>query len=132
MKNQENLPIKDLLKSEIIEEQEKKKEEQEKKKEEHLKIKEKNKYDKDKTGKDNKENIKKINEKKFSFINIEKEDVINKVSYISYNSSYNFICLGSMSGFKIFSLTSIPIKLIYYFQFNPIEPIKIVEMLEET
>ena len=132
MKNKENLPIKDLLKSEIIEEQEKKKEEQEKKKEEHLKIKEKNKYDKDKTGKDNKENIKKINEKKLGFINIEKEDVINKVSYISYNSSYNFICLGSMSGFKIFSLTSIPIKLIYYFQFNPIEPIKIVEMLEET
>ena len=129
MEDNDNLPIKDLIKSEIIEEQEKKKEEQKK-------LNEKDKYKAKKEGKKSKEKEIKKKERKNSggmnFINIEKEDAINQVLYISHNNSYNYICLGTLSGFKIFSLISTPIELIYEYKFNPIEPVKIIEMLEES
>ena len=129
MVDNDNLPIKDLIKSEIIEEQEKKKEEQKK-------LNEKDKYNAKKEGKKSKEKeiIKKErkNSGGMNFINIEKEDAINQVLYISHNNSYNYICLGTLSGFKIFSLISNPIQLIYEYKFNPIEPVKIIEMLEES
>lgn len=129
MEDNNNLPIKDLIKSEIIEEQEKKKEEQKK-------LNEKDKYNAKKEGKKSreKEMIKKDrkNSGGMNFINIEKEDAINQVLYISHNNSYNYICLGTLSGFKIFSLISIPIELIYEYKFNPIEPVKIIEILEES
>ena len=129
MEDNDNLPIKDLIKSEIIEEQEKKKEEQKK-------LNEKDKYNAKKEGKKSreKEMIKKDrkNSGGMNFINIEKEDAINQVLYISHNNSYNYICLGTLSGFKIFSLISIPIELIYEYKFNPIEPVKIIEILEES
>ena len=129
MVDNDNLPIKDLIKSEIIEEQEKKKEEQKK-------LNEKDKYNAKKEGKKSKEKeiIKKErkNSGGMNFINIEKEDAINQVLYISHNNSYNYICLGTLSGFKIFSLISNPIELIYEYKFNPIEPVKIIEMLEES
>ena len=67
-----------------------------------------------------------------NFIEIEKEDAINQVLYISYNNIYNYICLGTLTGFKIFSLIKKPIQLIYEFQFNPIEPVKIIELLETS
>ena len=55
-----------------------------------------------------KKNIKKKkNQKKsdnFFFEEIKKEDTLNQVIYISYNHNNNFISLGTLSGFKIFSL----------------------------
>ena len=129
MENTENSEKKDLLKSE-------KREAQERKQEDLKNIDNKNIYNQEKERKDNKEKQKVKKERKKSgnmnFINIEKEDAINQVLYISYNSSYNYLCLGTLSGFKIFSLISIPIELIYEYKFNPIEPVKIIEMLEES
>ena len=129
MEDNQNLQIKDLIKSEI-------KEEQEKKKEEQKKLNENENYNEKKEVKKEREKETLKKERKSSgsmnFINIEKEDAINQVLYISHNNSHNYICLGTLSGFKIFSLISIPIELIYEYKFNPIEPVKIVEMLEES
>ena len=131
MENEDNLEVKDLLKSEIREAQEKREEEQSKNKE-------KNNYN-DKIEMVEKDNKEKTKEKKprkksgnLNFVEVEKEDAINQVLYISYNNNYNYICLGTLSGFKIFSLLSVPIELIYVFQFNPIEPVKIIEMVDSS
>ena len=122
MENNDNSPNSNLLKSEIKEEEEKKRE--------------KNKYNKEMEGREFQENEKVKKKRKHSgnmnFINSEKEDAINKLSYISYNNNYNYICLGTLTGFKIFSLISMPIELVYEYQFNPIEPVKIIEMLESS
>ena len=79
-----------------------------------------------------KEKKKRKNSENMNFVTIEKSEAINQVLYITYNQTNNYICLGTLSGFKIFSLISKPIELIYEFQFNPIEPVKIIEMLETT
>ena len=118
MSSEDNLEIQDILKSEIKEAQEK-----EKKEKKNSKI------------KNEEKEIKKVNKKKsenMNFINIEKEEAINQVLYISCNYNYNYICLGTLTGCKIFSLKSLPIKLVYEYQFNPIEPIKIIEMVESS
>ena len=118
MSSEDNLEIQDILKSEIKEAQEKEKEEKK-----NSKI------------KNDEKEIKKVNKKKsenMNFINIEKEEAINQVLYISCNYNYNYICLGTLTCFKIFSLKSLPIKLVYEYQFNPIEPIKIIEMVESS
>ena len=118
MSNEDNLEIKDILKSEVIEEQKKEKE------------KKKNSKEKNEEKKINKLNKK--NSDNMNFLNIEKEEAINQVLNVSYNNDYNYICLGTLTCFKIFSLKSLPIKLIYEYQFNPVEPIKIIEMVESS
>ena len=118
MSSEDNLEIQDILKSEVREAQEKKKEDKK-----NSKI------------KNDEKEIKKVNKKKsenMNFINIEKEEAINQVLYISCNNNYNYISLGTLTCFKIFSLKSLPIKLVYEYQFNPIEPIKIIEMIESS
>ena len=122
MEENDNLEIKDILKSEIIEEREKKKK------------KEKD-NNQEKKGNPKEQNPKEKPKKKqgnMNFIEVEKEDAINQVLYISPNNNYNYICLGTLTGFKIFSLLVKPIELIYHFQFNPIEPVKIIEMVETS
>ena len=125
MENSENIGIQDLLKSEIREAQEKEEEEKEEKEDKKEK-KEKKEEEKSKEKKNRK------NSENMNFVTIEKSEAINQVLYITYNQTNNYICLGTLSGFKIFSLISKPIELIYEFQFNPIEPVKIIEMLETT
>ena len=122
MEENDNLEIKDILKSEIIEEREKKKK------------KEKD-NNQEKKGNPKEQNPKEKPKKKqgnMNFIEVEKEDAINQVLYISPNNNYNYLCLGTLTGFKIFSLLVKPIELIYHFQFNPIEPVKIIEMVETS
>ena len=123
MKEKDNSEIKDSIKSEINEAQEKKKKEEK----EYNEVKEENLEEKKPKEKKHKRKSGNMN-----FIEIEKEDAINQVLYISSNNNYNYICLGTLTGFKIFSLLVKPIELVYHFQFNPIEPIKIVEMVESS
>ena len=122
MEENDNLEIKDILKSEIIEEHEKKKKkEKDNNQEKKGNLKEQNPKEKHKKKQGN-----------MNFLEIEKEDAINQVLYISPNNNYNYLCLGTLTGFKIFSLLVKPIELIYHFQFNPIEPVKIIEMVETS
>ena len=122
MEENDNLEIKDILKSEIIEEREKKKKkEKDNNQEKKGNLKEQNPKEKHKKKQGN-----------MNFLEIEKEDAINQVLYISPNNNYNYLCLGTLTGFKIFSLLVKPIELIYHFQFNPIEPVKIIEMVETS
>ena len=122
MEENDNLEIKDILKSEIIEEHEKKKKkEKDNNQEKKGNLKEQNPKEKHKKKQGN-----------MNFLEIEKDDAINQVLYISPNNNYNYLCLGTLTGFKIFSLLVKPIELIYHFQFNPIEPVKIIEMVETS
>ena len=122
MEENDNLEIKDILKSKIIEEKEKKKKmEKDNNQEKKGNLKEQNPKEKHKKKQGN-----------MNFLEIEKEDAINQVLYISPNNNYNYLCLGTLTGFKIFSLLVKPIELIYHFQFNPIEPVKIIEMVETS
>ena len=122
MEENDNLEIKDILKSEIIKEHEKKKKmEKDNNQEKKGNLKEQNPKEKHKKKQGN-----------MNFLEIEKEDAINQVLYISPNNNYNYLCLGTLTGFKIFSLLVKPIELIYHFQFNPIEPVKIIEMVETS
>lgn len=123
MKEKDNSEIKDSIKSEINEAQEKKKKEEK----DNNEVKEENLEEQKPKEKKHKRKSGNMN-----FIEIEKEDAINQVLYISSNNNYNYICLGTLTGFKIFSLLVKPIELVYHFQFNPIEPIKIVEMVESS
>ena len=82
--------------------------------------------------KDKKEKTNFKNSNNFNFEEIEKEDVYNQVLYISYNHNNNYISLGTLSGFKIFSLLKKHIELIYQFQYEPIEPVKIIEMVNSS
>ena len=123
MKENDNSEIKDSIKSEINEAQEKKKKEEK----DNNEVKEENLEEQKPKEKKHKRKSGNMN-----FIEIEKEDAINQVLYISSNNNYNYICLGTLTGFKIFSLLVKPIELVYHFQFNPIEPVKIVEMVESS
>ena len=123
MKEKDNSEIKDSIKSEINEAQEKKKKEEK----DNNEVKEENLEEQKPKEKKHKRKSGNMN-----FIEIEKEDAINQVLYISSNNNYNYICLGTLTGFKIFSLLVKPIELVYHFQFNPIEPVKIVEMVESS
>lgn len=71
-------------------------------------------------------------ENKHSFEEIETKDALNQVLYISVNSNNNILCLGTMTGFKLFSLVKLSIELIYQYQFEPCEPIKLIEILDST
>ena len=128
MDKYKNLEVQDLLKSELKNKQDEDKN--------NDKIKEEKKIQEDNKPKINnkelkeKKNIKISNN--FKFEEISKEDALNQVLYISYNHNNNFISLGTLNGFKIFSLTKDKIELIYQFQYDPVEPIKIIEMLNTT
>ena len=122
MEKYKDIEVEDLLKSELKED---KKKEKEKEKEDKEKKKEKNKNDKIKTS-EKKQNK---NSNNFIFEEIEKEDAYNQVLYISFNHDNNYLSLGTLSGFKIFSLIKKEIELIYQFQYDPVEPVKIIEML---
>ena len=91
MEKYKDLEIQDLLKSELKEEQNIKKE----------KEKSKNIDSKKHKKEENKLQQKSDN---FKFEEIQKEDVYNQVLYISTNQENNYIALGTLSGFKIFSL----------------------------
>ena len=118
MEKYKDIEVEDLLKSELKEDKKKEKEDKEKKKE-------KNKNDKIKSS-EKKQNK---NSNNFIFEEIEKEDAYNQVLYISFNHDNNYLSLGTLSGFKIFSLIKKQIELIYQFQYDPVEPVKIIEML---
>ena len=130
MRNYKDIEVEDLTKSEL------------KQKDNQMNIKEKEKNNEDNIEKikkkysNNEEKYKeKKNQKKsdnFFFEEVKKEDTLNQVIYISYNHNNNFISLGTLSGFKIFSLINKEIELVYQFQFSPIEPIKIIEMVETS
>ena len=123
MEKSEEFEAKDLLKSEIRDAQEKKRKESKDNNEEN----EEN--NAEKKPKEKKHRRKSNN---MNFIEIEKEDAINQVLYISSNNNYNYIYIGTLTGFKIFSLLAKPIELVYHFQFNPTEPVKIIEMVESS
>ena len=140
MNKYKEIEVEDLIKSELKEEYYKKKDSKKEKDQEDKNlekkiskeaIKSKNSKDID-NSKDKKEkkNLKKSNN--FNFEEIEKEDVLNQILYISYNNNNNYISLGTLSGFKIFSLFKKHIELIYQFQYNPIEPVKIIEMVNSS
>ena len=132
MEKNKDIEVDDLLKSELKNEQKEKKDNEDKKIEENknkdndIKPKENNDKEKKKEKKNNK-----ISDN-FIFEEIEKEDALNQITYISFNLENNFLLVGTLSGFKIFSLLKEQIELIYQFQSNPIEPIKIIEMLSTT
>ena len=119
MEKYKDLEIQDLLKSELKEEQNIKKE----------KEKSKNIDSKKHKKEENKLQQKSDN---FKFEEIEKEDAYNQVLYISTNQENNYIALGTLSGFKIFSLLKKKIEFIYQFQYDPIEPVKIIEMISTS
>ena len=119
MEKYKDLEIQDLLKSELKEEQNIKKE----------KEKSKNIDSKKHKKEENKLQQKPDN---FKFEEIEKEDAYNQVLYISTNQENNYIALGTLSGFKIFSLLKKKIEFIYQFQYDPIEPVKIIEMISTS
>ena len=113
MDKYKDIEVENLLKSELKEELNSKKEKEK---------------DKENEDKEKKLHHKKSN--KFNFEEIEREDAFNQVLYISTNHENNYITLGILSGFKIFSLLSKKeIELVYQFQYDPAEPIKIIEML---
>lgn len=135
MEKYKNIEVQDLTKSELKEE--KIKEEidnndsfvkEDKKKEIKKEIEKKHSYDNN-----DEDDIKdkKISRKSsiFDYEDIKKEDVFNQILYISSNHDNNYITLGTYLGFKIYSLFKKEIELIYQFQFDPIEPVKIIEML---
>ena len=124
MEKYKDIEVEDLLKSELKNEQNENKSKEENKN--NVKQKENSSGDKKSEKKIRKKN------NNFNFEEIEKEEALNQVLYISYNHENNYISLGTLSGFKIFSLIKSPIELIVQFQFEPKEPIKIIEMLNTT
>ena len=111
MEKYKDIEVQDLLKSELKEELNSKKEKQKEKKE--VKIKDKN-------------------SNNFNFEEIEREEAFNQVLYISTNHENNYITLGTFSGFKIFSLLKKEIELVYHFHYDPVEPVKIIEMISTS
>ena len=134
MEKYKNIEVQDLLKSELKEDKNNDIDIDNKK--QNDKEKEIIKEDKNSQDSSDEDNIKeKYNKKKsniFNFEDIKKEDVFNQVLYISYNHDNNYISLGTLTGFKIFSLIKKEIELIYHFQLEPTEPIKIIEMLNTS
>ena len=138
MEKYKDIEVQDLLKSDLKEDNKKdidnKKENgKEEKKIEQKIIKE---YENNSQDSSDEENIKEKKHRKksnnFNFEEVKKEDAFNQVLYISYNQYNNYISLGTFKGIKIFSLIKKEIELKFQFQFEPIEPVKIVEMLNTS
>ena len=118
MEKYKDIEVEDLLKSELKLDKNKDKDSEE----------DNEKKEKIKTNKKNPNQ----NSSNFNFEEIEKEDAFNQVLYISSNHENNYISIGTLSGFKIFSLINKEIELVYQFQYNPSEPVKIIEMLNTS
>ena len=119
MEKYKDIEVEDLLKSEL---------KVDKYKDKDLDEEDNEKKEKIKTNKKNPNQ----NSSNFNFEEIEKEDAFNQVLYISSNHENNYISIGTLSGFKIFSLINKEIELVYQFQYNPSEPVKIIEMLNTS